>query len=59
MIAQDTGAAIRGLVRGDIFWGSGSLAAEIAGQMSAVGRYYLLLPRGTREKVLAAATGTN
>ena len=59
MIAQDTGAAIRGAVRGDIFWGSGSLAEEIAGRMSAAGRYYLLLPRGMRERVLAAASRTN
>ena len=28
MIAQDTGGAIRGAVRGDYFWGAGDAAAE-------------------------------
>jgi len=44
MIAQDTGGAIRGAVRGDVFWGAGAEAAEIAGRMKSEGRYYLLLP---------------
>ena len=45
MIAQDTGGAIRGPVRGDVFWGAGEAAAEVAGRMNSRGRYYLLLPR--------------
>lgn len=45
MIAQDTGGAIRGAVRGDIFWGAGDRAREIAGRMKARGRYTVLLPR--------------
>ena len=45
MIAQDTGGAIRGPVRGDVFWGAGEAAAEIAGRMNSRGRYFLLLPR--------------
>jgi membrane-bound lytic murein transglycosylase A len=45
MIAQDTGGAIRGGVRGDVFWGSGDLAASVAGHMNSRGRYYLFLPR--------------
>ena len=49
MIAQDTGGAIRGAVRGDIFWGAGPDAAEVAGRMKHEGRYYLLLPRGRAE----------
>ncbi len=44
-IAQDTGGAIRGPVRGDIFWGAGADAAAIAGRMKHTGRYWLLLPR--------------
>lgn len=44
MMAQDTGGAIRGVVRGDVFWGSGNDAAERAGRMRARGRYWLLLP---------------
>ncbi|MCZ6603805.1 MAG: MltA domain-containing protein [Alphaproteobacteria bacterium] len=44
MMAQDTGGAIKGAVRGDFFWGSGEGAGRIAGRMSSRGRYYLLLP---------------
>ncbi len=46
MIAQDTGGAIRGPVRGDVFWGYGEKAEAIAGQMKAKGRYWVLLPKG-------------
>ena len=46
LIAQDTGGAIRGPLRGDIFWGDGEAAAAIAGRMKSTGRAYLLLPRG-------------
>jgi membrane-bound lytic murein transglycosylase A len=45
MVAQDTGGAIRGAVRGDIYWGEGPRATEIAGKMKDTGRYWLLLPR--------------
>jgi membrane-bound lytic murein transglycosylase A len=45
MIAQDTGWAIRGPVRGDVFWGYGADAAAIAGRMKAEGSYYFLVPR--------------
>ncbi len=45
MVAQDTGSAIKGAVRGDIFFGFGDEAAQRAGTMKATGRYYLLLPR--------------
>lgn len=44
MIAQDTGGAIKGVVRGDIFFGPGDAAAKHAGNMKRPGRYYLLLP---------------
>ncbi len=44
MVAQDTGGAIRGPVRGDVFWGHGAEAAERAGRMRSSGRYWLLLP---------------
>lgn len=46
MIAQDTGGAIRGAVRGDFFWGAGDVAAHKAGLMKSHGRAYILLPRG-------------
>lgn len=45
MLAQDTGGAIRGGVRGDVFWGHGPQAEAIAGAMKHAGRYWLLLPR--------------
>lgn len=45
VVAQDVGGAIRGPVRGDLFWGAGPEAAFAAGQMKSRGRYWLLLPR--------------
>lgn len=45
MVAQDTGGAIRGAVRGDVFWGAGDLAEFVAGHMNSRGRYYLLWPK--------------
>ena len=45
MVAHDTGGAIRGPVRGDVFWGHGDEAAEVAGRMKHRGRLWLLLPR--------------
>ena len=45
VVAQDTGGAIRGPIRGDLFWGHGDEAEEKAGNMKQRGRYYILLPR--------------
>jgi membrane-bound lytic murein transglycosylase A len=45
VIAQDTGGAIRGPVRGDLYWGFGPEAGRAAGSMKARGRYFLLLPK--------------
>ena len=45
MVAQDTGGAIRGPVRGDVFWGYGPYAEQMAGPMKAKGRYWMLLPK--------------
>ncbi len=56
VIAQDTGGAIKGPVRGDLFWGHGTAAATGAGAMNARGRYYLLLPRTVAARLGAAAT---
>lgn len=49
MIAQDTGGAIRGPVRGDVFWGAGETAAARAGAMNARGRMFVLLPKARAE----------
>jgi membrane-bound lytic murein transglycosylase A len=46
MIAQDTGSAIKGLVRGDVFWGWGARAEHMAGHMKSPGHMVALLPRG-------------
>ncbi len=45
LIAQDTGGAIRGVVRGDVFWGHGDGPADIAGRMQHRGEFYVLLPK--------------
>ena len=45
MIAQDTGSAIVGAARGDLFTGSGFDAGEIAGRINAAADFYLLLPK--------------
>ncbi len=50
-VAQDTGGAIKGANRFDTFWGSGERAAEIAGGMSGRGQAYILLPRGTLDRL--------
>lgn len=44
VLAQDVGGAIRGPVRGDLFWGWGEEAAEAAGRMRERGVWWLLLP---------------
>jgi membrane-bound lytic murein transglycosylase A len=48
MIAHDTGSAIVGPARGDIFFGSGDEAGAIAGAMQAEGGFYVLVPREGR-----------
>lgn len=57
MVAQDTGGAIRGPVRGDVFWGAGKPAEERAGPMAAKGRYWLLLPTGVDPNAATVPTG--
>jgi membrane-bound lytic murein transglycosylase A len=44
-VAQDVGGAIRGPVRGDIFFGFGRGAERLAGAMNQRGRLYALLPK--------------
>lgn len=45
MKTADTGSAIRGFVRGDIFFGSGEEAGKKAGAMAAPGHLWIILPR--------------
>ena len=44
-VMQDTGGAIRGPVRADVYWGAGKTAESIAGRMAHKGRMYVLLPK--------------
>jgi membrane-bound lytic murein transglycosylase A len=46
MAAHDTGGAIRGVVRGDFYWGTGPDAGSQAGRMRQQGRLWLLWPTG-------------
>jgi membrane-bound lytic murein transglycosylase A len=48
MIAQDTGSAILGPSRGDIFFGTGQAAWEQAARVRHPARFTLLVPRGRR-----------
>ncbi|MGF1545861.1 MAG: murein transglycosylase A [Thiotrichales bacterium] len=51
MLAQDTGGAISGPVRADVYFGTGPRAEQLAGHMKARGQLYVLVPR-------AAAAGS-
>ena len=51
LIAQDTGGAIRGPVRGDVFFGYGNKAEKLAEYMKNTGHYTLLLPRTLAENI--------
>ncbi len=46
MIAQDTGSAIVGAARADLFFGSGDKAGARAGAIRHAGEFVVLLPRG-------------
>ena len=46
--AQDTGGAIAGEVRADLFWGTGEAAGELAGSMKQEGQVWLLWPKGAQ-----------
>ncbi len=56
--AQDTGGAINGAVRADLFWGMGERAENYAGRMRQPGELYLLVPtqRGPDERKTTPAT---
>ncbi len=45
MIAQDTGSAIVGLARADIYFGAGEEAGRVAGRIRHPGRFAILMPR--------------
>ncbi|HEY7298672.1 MAG TPA: MltA domain-containing protein [Xanthobacteraceae bacterium] len=45
MIAQDTGSAIVGPARADIYWGAGDLPGRVAGRIRQQAQFVMLLPR--------------
>jgi peptidoglycan lytic transglycosylase A len=45
MVAQDTGAAIRGPARADIYFGHGEDATHIAGRIKQFGKFVMLVPK--------------
>ncbi|WP_048647221.1 murein transglycosylase A [Nitratireductor soli] len=49
MIAQDTGSAITGPARGDLFAGTGAAAGQIAGGIRHPADFYALVPRSLVE----------
>jgi membrane-bound lytic murein transglycosylase A len=55
--AQDTGGAIAGEVRADLFWGTGDAAGKLAGDMKQKGNIWLLWPKGAALPAAAAAGG--
>jgi membrane-bound lytic murein transglycosylase A len=54
LVAQDTGTAIKGYARGDVYWGWGEKAAHIAGQMKSPGAMTVLLPKNLATRLLKA-----
>jgi membrane-bound lytic murein transglycosylase A len=59
MVAQDVGAAIKGPVRGDIFWGTGEPALVFAGSMKNQGSYYIFLPAEVASRRQALVSDLN
>ena len=52
LVAQDTGTAIKGHARGDVFWGAGEEAALTAGHMKSPGLMIVLLPKALAKRLL-------
>ena len=50
MLALDTGSAIVGPARGDIFTGSGDEAGELAGAVRSAADFYILIPKQAAER---------
>ena len=51
LVTQDTGGAIRGALRGDVYWGYSPEAGSIAGRMRSEGRMTVLLPRSVASRL--------
>ena len=55
VVAQDTGGAIRGPIRGDLYWGTGPEAGLRAGRINHDVRFWVLLPKGLYPAPVSAA----
>ncbi|MFQ5466972.1 MAG: murein transglycosylase A [Kiloniellaceae bacterium] len=55
MVAQDAGAAIKGPLRADFFWGTGEAALEYAGRMKQRARFFILLPKAVAARRAATS----
>ncbi|MBS0536323.1 MAG: MltA domain-containing protein [Proteobacteria bacterium] len=58
MIAQDTGSAIRGAARADIYFGHGPDIPSIAGRIKQFGKFVMLVPKDVTVKGEAEAAAT-
>jgi membrane-bound lytic murein transglycosylase A len=54
VIAQDTGGAIVGPARADIYFGAGIEAGTVAGRLRHSGTFYMLVPRAVAESARVA-----
>lgn len=55
LIGQDTGGAIKGRVRGDIYFGTGDEAGQRAGTQNAEGRMWAILPSAVAARLIKEA----
>jgi len=55
LVIQDTGGAIRGAARADVFWGFGPEAESMAGRMKSGGRFFVLLPKAVAARFSGSA----
>ena len=51
LVSQDTGGAIKGSVRGDLYFGTGDRAGAAADTVNAPGRLWVLLPTAVAERM--------
>lgn len=54
VVAQDSGGAINGPIRGDFFWGWGADAERRAGTTRAQASWYVLLPTAVAQRIIDA-----
>jgi peptidoglycan lytic transglycosylase A len=59
VLAQDTGGAIKGYARADMFWGNGPRAEKLAGEMKQEARFYVLVPRVQKLSSTGAEKSSN